>query len=165
MNATTTRLTRALAAVLVAGGAVLAVAGPAAASEPVRASSDPGGPGTSITFSGTDKGALAHASTSCIGGGLWEVTGTLDGAPVDMFVGFSQGDPGGGSFPLDTGLDAQHGLVTLTTAERNYVTDSGGENTGTFTVDPDGRSGSLDARTSTTDGADVTTVHGTWSCD
>ena len=162
MNATA-RFARTLAAVLVAGGAMLAVAGPASAAEQVRSSGDPGDPGTSITVSGADDGTLADASTSCLGG-IREITGTLDGAPVDMFVNFSQGDPGVGTFPTDTGLDAGHGLVTLTTAERNYVTDSGGENTGTFTVDPDGRSGSLEVRTSTTDGSAVTGVSGTWSC-
>jgi hypothetical protein len=165
---TTTRFTRTLAAVLVAGGAMLALAGPASA-EPVatraHTSGDPGDPGTSFTFSGAQSGTLADASTSCIGGGFWEVTGTLDGTPLDLSVAFSQGDPGVGSFPMDTGLDSEHGLATVTVGAQNYVTDNGGENTGTFTVDPDGRSGSLEVRTSTTDQQDVTHVHGTWSCE
>ncbi|GLZ46415.1 hypothetical protein Acsp06_26000 [Actinomycetospora sp. NBRC 106375] len=167
MSITSNRFARLSAAVLVTGGVMLAAAGTASAtaySDPGDSWADSGTQSTSITFSGAQSGTLADASTSCIGGGFWEVTGTLDGTPVDMYVAFSQGDPGEGSFPMDTGLDPEHGLATVTVGDQNYVTDSGGENTGTFTVDPGGTSGSLDIRTSTTGDESVTHVQGTWSC-
>ncbi len=119
-----------------------------------------GAPMHHLVFTGPVAGTLSKADADCrnyVDATQLNVllTGSLDGKPLTFNIQVNQGYKGAGAYPVGTTLD---GAANLRLQVGTYV-GSSGPNAGTLTINPDGKSGELDA-----DLSDSEHVKGTFAC-